>query len=335
MPQRTLTDAFGRRIDYLRLSVTDRCDLRCGYCLPKDFRGFEKPADWLSFAEIVRVVEAFVALGVRHLRLTGGEPLLRRNLAELTKRLSALPGLDDLSLSSNCTQMTKQARALAEAGISRLNVSLDSLRPAVFRRITGGGELAQVLSGIAAAAEAGMQPIRVNTVIMPGVNDTEIENILDYCAARGFTLRLIESMPMGATGLARASALADCASAGDLAATKRRLAQRFELIPDILPGGGPARYYRVGASETRIGFITPISRHFCASCNRVRLTVDGALYLCLGQEHRHPLRQSLRDGISQAELKEQIRQAIALKPKRHGFNQQPGQIVRLMAKTGG
>ena len=283
----SLTDPFGRRIDYLRLSVTDRCDLRCGYCLPKGFKGFEEPAHWLTFEEIERVVAAFTALGVHRVRLTGGEPLMRRGLPELAECLSALPGLDDLSLSSNATQLESLAAPLARAGVRRLNVSLDSLNPEVFRHVTGG-DLARVLRGIAAARDAGMEPIRVNTVVMRGVNDAEIEDILDYCAARGFTLRLIEAMPMGATGQAAVDAF------GDLEPIKRRLEQRFELIADILPGGGPARYYRVAGTETRLGFITPLSQHFCATCNRVRLTVEGTLYLCLGQDHRYPLRDLLR-----------------------------------------
>ena len=324
----SLTDPFGRCIDYLRLSVTDRCDLRCGYCLPKGFKGFEEPEHWLTFAEIERVVSAFTALGVRHVRLTGGEPLMRRHLPELAGRLSALPGLEDLSLSSNCTQMDALAEPLRRAGVRRLNVSLDSLRPAVFREITGG-DLDRVLRGIAAAQAAGMRPIRVNAVVMRGVNDDEIEDLLDYCAARGFTLRLIETMPMGATGQAAANAF------GDLGPIKRRLEQRFELIPDILPGGGPARYYRVGATETRIGFITPISQHFCATCNRVRLTVDGILYLCLGQDSRYPLRDLLREGIDDAGLIEHLRRAIALKPERHEFKERPEQVIRFMSMTGG
>ncbi|MTW22082.1 GTP 3',8-cyclase MoaA [Allochromatium palmeri] len=324
----SLTDPFGRRIDYLRLSVTDRCDLRCGYCLPKGFKGFEEPAHWLSFDEIERVVAAFTALGVRRVRLTGGEPLMRRGLTELAERLSALPGLDDLSLSSNATQLESLAAPLARAGVRRLNVSLDSLNPEVFRQITGG-DLAQVLRGIAAAQDAGMNPIRVNTVAMRGINDTEIEDILDYCAARGFTLRLIETMPMGATGQAAASAF------GDLEPIRQRLQARFELIPDILPGGGPARYYRVAGTDTRLGFITPLSQHFCATCNRVRLTVEGALYLCLGQDHSYPLRDLLRAGIDAAELQMHLRQAMALKPERHEFNERPGQVVRFMSMTGG
>jgi len=208
MSHAPLTDPFGRCIDYLRLSVTDRCDLRCGYCLPKGFKGFEEQAHWLTFDKIERVVAAFTALGVRRVRLTGGEPLMRRGLTELAARLSALPGLDDLSLSSNATRLELLAAPLARAGVRRLNVSLDSLNPEVFRQITGG-DLKRVLGGIAAAREAGMDPIRVNTVVMRGVNDAEIEDLLDYCARHGFTLRLIETMPMGATGRAAASTFGD------------------------------------------------------------------------------------------------------------------------------
>jgi GTP 3',8-cyclase len=328
MSHASLNDPFGRRIDYLRLSVTDRCDLRCGYCLPKGFKGFEEPAHWLTFDEIVRVVAAFTALGVHRVRLTGGEPLMRRGLTELVERLSALPGLDDLSLSSNATQLESLAVPLARAGVHRLNVSLDSLNPEVFRQITGG-DLEQVLRGIAAARDAGMDPIRVNTVVMREVNDAEIEDILDYCATHGFTLRLIETMPMGTTGQAAASTF------GDLESIKQRLEQRFKLIPDILPGGGPARYYRVTGTDTRLGFITPISQHFCATCNRVRLSVDGTLYLCLGQNHRYPLRDLLRAGIDVAEIQAHLCQAMALKPERHEFNEHPGQVARFMSMTGG
>jgi GTP 3',8-cyclase len=329
MNEQILTDPFGRRISYLRLSVTDRCDLRCGYCLPKGFKGFEEPEHWLTFQEIGRVVGAFTALGVRHVRITGGEPLVRRDLPDLAARLSALPGLDDLSISSNCTRMESLAEPLYRAGVRRLNVSLDSLRAEVFKEITGGGDLGKVLRGIAAARDVGFAPIRVNTVAMRGVNDDEIEEILAYCADNGFTLRLIETMPMGATGQAAQDRYLD------LQTLRRRLEERFELIPDILPGGGPARYYRVGATETRIGFITPISQHFCETCNRVRLTVDGTLYLCLGQDNSYELRPLLRDGIGDAALVEHLRRAIALKPERHEFKERPEKVIRFMSATGG
>lgn len=323
-----MNDPFGRPIDYLRLSVTDRCDLRCGYCLPKGFKGFEEPAHWLDFAEITRVVAAFTALGVRHVRLTGGEPLMRRDLPRLAADLAALPGLADLSISSNCTRMDTLALPLYQAGVRRLNASLDSLRPEVFARITGG-RLERVLAGLEAAHRAGFVPIRINTVVMGGVNDGEVESILEFCAERGFTLRLIETMPMGNTGQAAADHYVD------LQTIKQRLERQFTLIPDLLPGGGPAHYYRLGGTETRIGLITPISQHFCATCNRVRLTVDGTLYLCLGQENRYPLRPLLSGGITDAELIEHLRQAIALKPEGHTFTQAAGQPVRFMAQTGG
>lgn len=328
MNESALIDPFGRRIAYLRLSVTDRCDLRCSYCLPKGFKGFEEPGDWLTFEELARVVGAFTRLGVRHVRITGGEPLVRRNLPDLAARLSALPNLDDLSISSNCTRMASLAGPLRRAGIRRLNVSLDSLRPAVFKEITGG-DLGKVLRGIAAARAAGFAPIRVNTVVMRGVNDDEIETILGYCADNGFTLRLIEAMPIGATGQAAQRVYID------LQTVRRRLQQRFELIPDILPGGGPARYDRLGATETRIGFITPMSRHFCETCNRVRISADGTLHLCLGQNDRYQLRPLLRDGIDDAALLSHIRRAIASKPERHDLGEQPGRILRVMSMTGG
>lgn len=327
-PVPELKDPFGRRIDYLRLSVTDRCDLRCGYCLPKGFKGFEEPARWLDFDEILRVVRAFTALGVHRVRLTGGEPLVRRDLPRLAAGLAALPGLDDISLSSNCTRMDALADPLYQAGVRRLNASLDSLRPEVFAEVTGG-RLDRVLAGIEAARQAGFAPIRINTVVMGGVNDGEVEDILDYCAERGFTLRLIETMPLGSTGQTALDRYVD------LQTIKQRLERRFELIPDVLPGGGPARYYRLGGSETRIGLITPLSQHFCSTCNRVRLAVDGTLYLCLGQEDRYALRPQLRAGIGDAELVEHLRRAVALKPERHTFTEQPGKLVRFMSLTGG
>jgi GTP 3',8-cyclase len=296
--------------------------------MPKSFKGFEESEHWLDFAEIERVVNAFVRLGVHRVRLTGGEPLVRRNLPMLAARLAALPGLDDLSLSSNCTRMETLAEPLYDAGVRRLNVSLDSLRPDVFQQVTGG-RLDQVLRGIEAARHVGFSPIRVNTVAMAGVNDEEIEAILAFCAERGFTLRLIETMPMGSTGRAALHQYVD------LQRIKERLERRHTLIPDILPGGGPARYYRVGTSDTRIGFITPISQHFCETCNRVRLTVDGTLHLCLGQENSYPLRPLLRAGISDNDLVEHLRSAISLKPERHEFNERPEKVVRFMAQTGG
>lgn len=323
-----LTDPFGRSVEYVRLSVTDRCDLRCFYCLPGDYREFSEPEEWLTFAEIERVISAFVSVGVRRVRITGGEPLVRKNLPALASRLAALPGLDDLSLSTNAVALARYAEALHQAGIGRINVSLDSLHAARFREITRG-RLDKVLDGLMAAKRVGFAPIKINMVVMQGVNDDEVEDMVEFCIAHDFTLRLIETMPIGATGRNASSHYLD------LQTVKDRLARRFTLLPGVMPGGGPARYVRIAGSNVNIGFITPISQHFCETCNRVRLAVDGTLYLCLGQEHKFEFRPLLRAGISDADLQAAVRHAITLKPERHEFRENPGQVVRFMARTGG
>jgi len=324
-----LIDPFGRRVDYLRLSVTDRCDLRCSYCLPKGYRDFETREHWLTFDEIAEVVAAFVNLGVRRVRLTGGEPLVRKGLPQLAARLSRIPGLEDLSLSTNAVRLAGCAAQLRAAGISRINVSLDSLEPRRYRDITGGGRLDKVLFGLEAAKRAGFSPIKINMVVMGRVNDDEVDAMVEFCLAEGFTLRLIEPMPMGATGR---NAQRHHVDLGEI---RRRLEQRFQLIADVVPGGGPARYVRVAGTDLRIGFITPISQHFCATCNRVRLSAGGTLFLCLGQEHSYDLRRVLRDSCSPATLQTAILEAIATKPQRHTFREEPGKIVRFMSASGG
>ncbi len=324
-----LVDPYGRTIEYLRLSVTDRCDLRCAYCLPKGFRDFQEPDEWLRFDEVERLIAAFGRLGVRRVRITGGEPLVRRDVPELAARLARLPGIEDLSLSTNAVRLARHAGALARAGVGRVNVSLDSLRPERFRTITGGGRLEKVLAGLMAAKAAGLRPIKLNTVVMRGVNDDEIEDLVEFCLEHDFTLRLIETMPMGTSGRAAGDRYVD------LQEVRRRLARRFDLIPGVMPGGGPARYVQVAGSNLRIGFITPISQHFCATCNRVRLAADGTLYPCLGQEHRFEFRPLLRAGADDAELERAVHAAIARKPERHEFREQPAKIVRFMSMTGG
>jgi GTP 3',8-cyclase len=323
-----LTDRFGRSIEYLRLSVTDRCDLRCTYCMPKGFKGFEEPEHWLTFDEIARLLAAFARLGTSRVRMTGGEPLLRRNLPELAQRIAALPGVRDLSLSTNATRLVRHAEALKAAGISRINVSLDSLDRACVEKITGRDSLPNILDGIMAGKAAGFSPIKINMVAMRGVNDDEIDDMAAFCIENGFILRLIEAMPMGPTG--RDAAFLD------LGPIRERLQRKFDLQPQAAElGGGPARYFATVDSSASIGFITPMSQHFCARCNRVRLSVDGTLYLCLGQEEKFEFRPLLRGGASDAELETAIRSAIELKPQKHEFREQPGKIIRFMSQTGG
>lgn len=324
-----LTDKFGRGIEYLRLSVTDRCDLRCNYCMPEGFKDFGEPEDWLTFDEIERVIRLFGELGTKRIRITGGEPLVRRNLPELAARLSLLPGIEDLSLSSNATRMQKQALPLKKAGISRINISLDTLREDRFKEITGGGKLEKVINGLLAAREAGFHPVKINMVVMRGVNDDEVEDMVQFCIDHDFTLRFIETMPMGNTGREASQQYIPLSEIHD------RLAKKYKLVKANMNGGGPARYVRVEGTELRIGYITPMSQHFCDTCNRVRLSHDGTLYLCLGQNDSYPLRDLMRSGISDDELKQHIQKAIDLKPEKHEFSDNPKKMVRFMSMTGG
>ncbi len=332
----TLVDPFGRKIEYLRLSVTDRCDLRCFYCMPEGFKDFEEPAHWLTFDEIERVVGLMKEMGLLRVRITGGEPLVRKDVAVLARRLKHDAGIADLSLSTNATRLAKQSRALRAAGVDRLNISLDTLKPERFKDITQG-RLDKVLDGILTAKADGFDPIKINMVAMKGINDDEVSDMLAFCVEHGLTLRMIETMPMGDTGRNAIDHYLD------LQLVKKELASRFNLIPTIdgsidsglIHGGGPARYMRVAGTDTHIGFITPISQHFCESCNRVRLSVDGTLYMCLGQEHNFPLRDLLRKGIPDDELKAALVAAIGLKPERHEFTEKPGQVIRFMSMTGG
>jgi len=323
-----LTDSFGRHIDYLRLSVTDRCDLRCFYCLPQGYTGFEVPEHWLSFDETARIVAAFAAMGVQRLRLTGGEPLVRKGLPDLAAQLAAIPGIEDLSLSTNAVQLARHAAALKQAGVSRLNVSLDSITPERFRHITGG-PLEKVLRGLAVAKDEGFSPIKLNMVVMKEVNDDEVEAMVQFCIEHGYTLRFIETMPMGDTGRDAADHYLD------LRVVRERLERRFSLVDAVMPGGGPAKYVQVAGTDLKLGFITPISQHFCDTCNRVRLGVDGTLFLCLGQDHSVELRPHLRQGISHDGLVNLLTDAIAFKPFKHSFNETPDKPLRFMSQTGG
>jgi cyclic pyranopterin phosphate synthase len=323
-----LIDSFQRRIDYLRVSVTDRCDLRCTYCLPKGFKGFEEPAHWLRHNEMSRLVGLFVGLGVSKVRLTGGEPLLRRGVTDLARQIAALPGLRDLSVSSNGTQLARHAAGLREAGVRRLNISLDSLDADCFARITGRDCLSDVLDGLRAAREVGFRPIKLNMVVQADVNVDEVQRMVAFAIEQGFVLRLIEPMPVGDTG--RATKGIDLSNLGE------RLAEQHGLLPEIMgQGAGPARYWCTPDRQMSLGVITPMSQHFCEACNRVRLGVDGTLYLCLGQNDQVPLGRMMRDGASDEELVVAIHEGIRVKPERHEFNERPQQIVRFMSQTGG
>ena len=307
-----LVDRFGRTITYLRVSVTDRCDFRCTYCMAEDMQFLPK-RDILSFEEIDRIVSAFVARGVRKIRLTGGEPLVRRDIMALVERIGGMlgGGLDEVTLTTNGSQLRRYAAGLVAAGMRRVNVSLDTLEAEKFARITRRGRLEQVLDGIAAAEEAGLA-VKINMVAMRGVNDDEIEPMLRWAHGRGFGLTLIEGMPLGEVGIDRVDTYLP------LRELRLRLAERFTLEPARLSTGGPARYDRVAETGGLLGFITPMSHNFCESCNRVRLTATGQLFLCLGQEDMVDLRAAVRGGAPGA-LDEALDLAMRIKPKGHDF----------------
>jgi GTP 3',8-cyclase len=322
-----LIDGHGRVVEYLRLSVTDRCDMRCTYCLPPGFKGFTARDHLLTFDEIECLVSVLARLGLRRVRLTGGEPLLRRDLPALTARIAALPGVEDLSLSTNGSRLADFAAPMRRAGVRRLNVSLDTLDRTRFACLTGRDALPDVLRGLDAAALAGFAPIKINMVVTGDTGEPEIDSMAAYCLARGFILRLIETMPMGAG--ARAAGYVD------LAVVRARLRERFDLVDGAIPGGGPARYLVAKDRRFSIGFITPRSQHFCSTCNRIRVTADGMLHLCLGREERVDLRTLLRAGADEAQLAAAVRDGLRRKPAQHAFNVPAAHQLRVMAQTGG
>ncbi|HXG78780.1 MAG TPA: GTP 3',8-cyclase MoaA [Methyloceanibacter sp.] len=326
-----LIDRFGRRITYLRVSVTDRCDFRCVYCMAEN-PAFLPRKDLLTLEELERLSSAFIARGVRKLRLTGGEPLVRRNLMWLIERLSRHIGkdLDELTLTTNGSQLAAHARALAACGVKRINVSLDTLDPVKFRAITRRGDLAQVLDGIDAADRAGLK-IKINTVALREVNEDEIGTLICWAHGRGFDLTLIETMPMGEIGIDRTEQYLP------LSLLRARLEQRFTFEDIPYRSGGPARYVNVRETGGRLGFITPMTHNFCESCNRVRVTCTGTLYMCLGQEDAVDLRAPLRASLDDSLLHAAIDSAIAQKPKGHDFVIGRGErlLTRSMSVTGG
>ena len=325
-----LQDGFGRSIEYLRMSVTDRCDFRCIYCMAEDM-SFLPRQQLLTLEELERLARLFVANGVKKIRLTGGEPLVRSGVVGLCERLAAIPGLRELVMTTNGSQLAKLARPLAEAGVRRLNISLDSLQPERFRAITRTGELAQVLAGIEAARQAGFAAIKLNTVVMHGRNADEVLDLLGFAIERGLDITFIEEMPLGDVGRSRGESY--CSSDW----IRARIAEHYSLLDSAEQSGGPARYLRLrDFPGSRIGFISPHSHNFCASCNRVRLTTEGRLLLCLGHENALDLRALLRRHPDNDEpLLAALRKGLERKPLRHEFAVDDVQILRFMNATGG
>lgn len=330
---RPLIDGFGRRVNYLRVSVTDRCDFRCTYCMSEHMTFLPK-ADVLSLEEIDRLASAFVRRGVRKLRLTGGEPLVRRGILDLVRWLARhleSGALDELTLTTNGSQLARYADDLAQAGVRRINVSLDTLDPDRFAQITRWGRLPQVMDGIAAARSAGLD-VKINMVALRGLNDAEIEPMMRWCAAAGHDLVLIETMPLGEIDEDRADRYLP------LSQVRRELEQRWTLDPIPLSTGGPARYVRIRETGQRLGFITPLTHNFCESCNRVRLTATGKLYMCLGQDDSADLRAIVRSTTTDELLDVALDEAMTRKPKGHDFRiDRAGApaVARHMSMTGG
>ncbi|MCH9012075.1 MAG: GTP 3',8-cyclase MoaA [Proteobacteria bacterium] len=330
-----LIDPFGRAVTYLRVSVTDRCDFRCVYCMSEDMTFLPK-AEILTLEELDRVASAFVRLGVRKLRLTGGEPLVRRNIMSLFRSLARHLGtgaLDELTLTTNGSQLPRFADELADLGVKRINVSLDTLDADKFAAITRWGKYDKVMAGLAAAKAAGLR-IKINTVALKGVNDEEFDDLVAWCGDEGYDLTFIEVMPLGEIGEG-----ARLDQYLPLSLVRARLQERWTLEEIDLKTGGPARYVRVKETGGRIGFITPMTHNFCEGCNRVRLTCTGTLYMCLGQEDAADLRAPVRSSESDEPLNAAIHEAIARKPKGHDFiidrrSHQPA-VGRHMSVTGG
>ncbi len=332
--QKSLIDPFGRKIEYVRVSVTDKCNYRCDYCMPEQGVHPEgRHTEYLSYDELARIIKAFVNLGVAKIRLTGGEPLVRKNLASFVEKIQPFEGLEDISLSTNAHHLEREARALKKAGVSRVNVSIDSLKPKRFNLITRGGDLTKVLAGVDKALEVGLTPVKFNMVVMKGTNDDEIEAMVDYGLAKGVEVRFIETMPIGAAGV---SMMDQHYSAAKIL---KRIKQHVgtDLIPSTgKTHDGPSKNFTIAGTNTRIGVISAVSQHFCESCNRVRLTAKGVLALCLGQEDSVDLRTPLRAGISDEALETLIKKAILKKPERHFFTENVHNIeFRQMVELGG
>ena len=330
-PQQKLVDQFGRTVDYIRLSITDRCDFRCVYCMSEDMT-FLPRDEVLSLEECARLVKIFVELGVSKVRITGGEPLVRKNALWLFEEVGQLEGLHELVLTTNGSQLEKQAQDLKNAGVKRINISVDSLNAERFKKITRTGELDKVLRGIQAAKQAGFENIKLNTVLMRGVNDDEALSLVKFAIDEAIDISFIEEMPLGEVDHTRESTF--CSNEDTL----KILQSEYPLIASTETTGGPARYWRVANTNTKIGFISPHSHNFCESCNRVRITCKGELYLCLGQEDKVDLMPLLRanPNDNQAVI-DAILASMAIKPKGHDFDLRRAEpaVIRFMSHTGG
>jgi cyclic pyranopterin phosphate synthase len=327
-------DNFNRPISYLRVSVTDRCNLRCIYCMPPEGVPWRPHEDILRYEEIVTVVRASAELGISKVRVTGGEPLVRLGIADLVRMLARIPGVDDLAMTTNGVLLSRYAPALAEAGLQRVNVSLDTLRPERFQHITRLGRLDDVLAGIEAARQAGLEPIKINTVVVRGMNDDEVVDLARKTMKAGWNVRFIELMPVGNGVLADG----ECR---DRVVTATEIRQKIEAALGALEaakvsvGNGPSRYYRLPGAKGTLGFITPISEHFCYRCNRLRLTADGQLRPCLLSDQEIDLRTPLRRGASVAEIRELLLEGIESKPLRHHLDERRMPANRVMSEIGG
>ena len=329
--ENVLVDNFGRTVNYVRISVTDRCDFRCVYCMDEEMQ-FVPRAKLLSLEEIGVIARAFTELGVGKIRITGGEPLIRRNIIKLFRDIGQLEGLKELTLTTNGSQLPKLAGELKDAGVKRINISLDSLDPDKFRRLTRVGELDKVLAGIDAALETGFEKIKINSVILKNRNDDEVPDLVEFASTRGMDISFIEEMPLGVIG---EHDRAEAYYSSDEIRTD--LEAHYTLLPTTETTGGPSRYYHIAETGTRVGFISPHSHNFCDSCNRVRLTCEGRLLLCLGQEHSVDLRQVIRAHPGDMQrLKQALRRSMDIKPKGHEFDLSVKPVIfRHMNMTGG
>ena len=326
-----LVDQYGRKVNYLRMSVTDRCDFRCVYCMAEEMT-FLPRAQVLTLEELSTIGQAFIELGVKKIRATGGEPLVRGNVVNLLSDLGHKEGLDELAITTNGSQLEKLAVPLKEAGVGRINVSLDSLQADKFKSITRTGDLKKVLAGISAAQAAGFKRTKINAVILKGRNDDEITDLTDYALNNGLDISFIEEMPLGVID-EHNRALSFCSSQE----IRDEISKKYELVSSTINTGGPSKYWTVPGYDSRVGFISPHSENFCSTCNRVRLTVEGRLLLCLGNEHSVDLRAVVRRYPGDTErLKETIVNAMSIKPERHYFDlDNEPQILRFMNTTGG